>query len=241
MRTTTDSGPEPLPFAVALGHRLRQVREKQGNTAAELAQHSQRLGLGWDRPTVARIELGQRQVSAKELLLMAALYGVSVRDLLPTETVRMTNTVTATPTGLADALTDVPGLPNWHFEGLVEEALAAVDKMKPALRALQDRLPGANFVTIAMAAEHQREEATVKAARRLDATAEEVAVAAQQLWARGVAAERDARVEEMGSAVNVRARQARRGHVTRVLLAELAPVVAQVRSGTSREEETDRG
>ena len=223
---------EPLPFGVALGHRLRQVRERNDATAAEVAAMARRCGLGWDRSTLARIELGQRQVTAAELLVMPVLYGVPLRDLLPTEAVRFSDRVTATPKGLQEVLVEeTPGGREWHIEGLVDEVLDALERIKPGLAAIEARLPGADVLTIAAAVEHFRDETTGKVAARLGATSEEVAVAAEMLWRRGIAAERDARVDDMGPAANTRARQARRGHVTRVLLAELAPAVIQVRTG----------
>lgn len=227
---------QPLPFAVALGHRLRQLRERNGHTAADMAGRSKRLGLNWDRSTVARIELGQRQVTASELLVMTMLYGVGVVDLLPTEDSQLTETVTATPAGLRTALTEDRFSGGFHVEGLREDFMAALDKVTAGFRVVKSRLPGASDWEILSASEHVRDEATVKAAVRLQATAEEVAVAAEGLWHRSLTAERDARVEAMGPLESSKARQARRGHVTRGLLAELAPQVVQVRTA---EGETD--
>lgn len=226
----------PLPFAVALGHRLRQLREANGDTAADIASRSRIVGLNWDRSTVARIELGQRQVTAQELLMMPFTYKASVRDCLPTEPSRLTEKVTSDARGLRDALIEAEpdGL---HVEGLVELVGEAIETLRPKLRALQDRLPGANIVWMAEAAAHVKEEATLKAAQRLEATPEEVAVAAEMLWERGLAAERDARVDAMGPVPNARARQARRGHVTRVLLTELVPAIEAVRTPPSADDQ----
>jgi transcriptional regulator with XRE-family HTH domain len=65
-----------------------------------------------------------------------------------------------------------------------------------------------------------RDEATVKAAHRLGYTEEEVNAAAQQLWGRRLAEERDRRVGDR-SGESPEAMQARRGHVTRALDSEL--------------------
>ncbi len=191
--------------------------------------------MNWDRSTVARIELGQRQVTAPELFVMPMLYGVPVVALLPTENVRITATVTATPAGLRGAATEQPyhgyGL---QVEGLLEAVRTTFERLKPAMAAVQARLPGANFVEIAEAAEHVGDEATVKAAKRLRATAEEIATASVQLWERSLTAERDARVVAMGPVDTAKARQARRGHATRALLEELAPQIEIVRTGRGR-------
>lgn len=62
------------------------------------------------------------------------------------------------------------------------------------------------------------DEATVKAARRLNADPVEVDATARRLWGRTLTAERDVRV---GTAARSRADQSRRGHVTRALIEEL--------------------
>lgn len=228
-KTAPSGALQPLPFAVALGHRLRQVREAAGDTAADVAARSRLVGLAWDRSTVARIELGQRQVTAAELLLASLIYDTAVADLLPTEAARLSERTSAAPPAMRGCLTarvtggfEVDGL-----GGLVSEGM---DRMRPALAAAGARLPGAAAISILGAATHVSDEATGKAARRLAATAEEVAVAAQTLWHRSLTAERDARVEAKGQA-SARVRQARRGHVTRALVEELAPMVKQVRTG----------
>lgn len=231
---------EALTFAQGLGHRLRQVREANAETAANVASHAQRLGLGWDRSTVARIELGQRQVSARELLVMALVYEVALQDLLPTEPVRLTDQVTVGAEALKGSLT-APPAGGWHIAGLREEVAAALDALQPRLEALAARLPGAHARTILQAAAHVRDEATTKAARRLNASDEEVAVAAQGLWRRSLAEERDVRVSSMGEASSARARQARRGHVTRTLLVELAPKILAIRGADAPETETGNG
>jgi transcriptional regulator with XRE-family HTH domain len=62
------------------------------------------------------------------------------------------------------------------------------------------------------------DEATVKAARRLERSPDEVDSAARRLWGRSLTDEREARI---GKASRTRADQARRGHVTRQLVDEL--------------------
>ncbi len=218
-----------LPFGVALGHQLRRVREENGQTAAQVAHRAGYIGLRWDRSTVARIELGQRQVTAGELLLLTVLFDRPLSALLPTEAVRLNDVATATPTELAEVLTRSPDSRGWHFEGLLEAVQEGLERLRGPLKALEARLPGATAIDLIHAASHMREETTTKAARRLDATAEEVAVAAVMLWERSLPEERDRRVEALGPTNGVRAKQARRGHVTRALLEELRPQVLRVR------------
>lgn len=222
--------PAALPFAVALGHRLRRVREDTGHTAADVAAMSRHFGLGWDRSTVARIELGRRQVTGAELLVLPLLYDRSLADLLPTEAARLGADVTATPEALRAVLTKVPARQGWNLPGVDRLAADVAAALTPEWAQRVDELarrlvPGADALEVGEAAADGLDDATAKAARRLGVPALRVAVAARRLWGRSLAAERDARVGPVG---NARTRQARRGHVTRALLAELEPVIAQI-------------
>ena len=126
---------------------------------------------------------------------------------------------------------------DWQIgPGWLADFEAAKPRILERFHRLADQVPGAAHMDVLGAAEHLAEEATVKAAKALGATPLEVATAAEQLWNRGLAAERDARADALGPASSTRARQARRGHVTRRLLAELQPVIEQIRSSGSGED-----
>jgi len=246
VRTDVDTAHEPtlkpaLPFSVALGHRLRQVREERQKTAVEVAKMSRIVGLNLDRATLIRIELGQRQVSVADLLLLAALYGAAVAELLPTEAVQLSEEAGASPQQLRAALTAAPA--GWELPRL-QHALPGGAGWKKAWARIgssaKQQFPGAALATVMAAAADARDEAdqTVKdAARRLNVSPEQVRVAARHLWDQTLTGERDRRVAVLGGATSARAKQARRGHVTRALLAELAPVVDQVRTGSTEQQE----
>ncbi len=245
VRTDVDTAHEPtlmpaLPFSVALGHRLRQVREERQKTAVEVAKMSRIVGLNLDRATLIRIELGQRQVSVADLLLLAALYGKAVAELLPTEAVQLSEAAGASPQHLRAALTAAPA--GWELPRLQHALPGGVGWTKAWARIERyaQRFPGAAPFTVMEAAADARDEAnqTVKdAARRLNVSPELVRIAARHLWDRTLTDERDRRVAALGGATSARAKQARRGHVTRTLLAELAPVVDQVRTGSTQQQE----
>lgn len=222
------------PFGVALGHRLRQVREESGETAAQLADRaSSWFGLRWDRSTLTRIELGQRQVTAPELLLLPAVYDRSLAELLPIEACRLSDVVNADPAAMRDAL--ARSARGYELEK-VREALSS-GQIKKWLEQVSEnvtaRFLGVPAMLVMGGASHAKDEATVKAARRLDADPWDVAVASFQLWDRDLASERDERVGQR--AESMRARQARRGHVTRQLLEELRPVVQALQASRSTE------
>ncbi|MDP9459342.1 MAG: helix-turn-helix domain-containing protein [Actinomycetota bacterium] len=225
-----------MPFGVALGQRLRQVREELGETGADLAKRCHWVGLGWDRPTVTRVEQGKRQVTAAELLLLPMIYDRSLADLLPPETVALTSgerATTATAEALREALTSPPHAMSGGWQvgpGVLADFEAAREHILASFRRLKAPMPSAEDWHIVRASRHVNDQVTTKAARALGATAWEVATAAQELWGRGLEAERDARAEELGPAANTRARQARRGHITRRLLEELRPAIEQLRT-----------
>src|SRR5664280_725457 len=152
-------------FDVAMGHRLRREREDRGLTAADVALLAvDRLGLGWDRSTVTRIELGQRQLLAGELVLLAILHDVPVVDLLPDERCVLSDAVIAVPAAAAKTV-----------ECRRPVALADTATATDTLSVLD--MTGTATAT-ASVVKHQADDATVKAAHRLGVDPSAVAVAA---------------------------------------------------------------
>ncbi len=246
MRTDTAATPasEPaltpaLPFTVALGHRLRQVREELGQTAAEIAWRSRLIGLKYDASTVVRIELGQRQVSAAELLLLAVMYGKGVADLLPTEPAQLNEAAGATPDQMRTALTKAPA--GWELPRLRAAFWRGLDNVQAAAQRWEANYPGTSIAALALG---RPVDQTVKdAAKRLGVTTDEVLMAAGELWEHSLTQERDERVAALGPST-ARGKQARRGHVTRSLLDELRveiPKLRQPRDDADDGEEQARG
>lgn len=62
---------------VELGKRIRKLREKRGISQQRLSGL-----LGVSRPTVSQIEMGERKVSADELLKISEIFDVSVEHIL---------------------------------------------------------------------------------------------------------------------------------------------------------------
>lgn len=214
--------PSEPSFGIALGRRLREVRERQRLTALEVAERSTTHGLRWDRTIVSRVERGERQVSAVELFALARLHGQSVRDLLPTEACRLNDDLSADEGALQQALTSFPqGIRSPRHDAAV---MAAYTTVPPAMTEVVARYPGTHGLDVVDAARHAGDLPVIQAAGRLGVEALDVAVLAARLWERDLVAERDARVAAV-EGEGVRARQARRGHVTRVLLDELRPAV----------------
>ncbi len=195
------------------------------------------VGLNWDRSTVTRIELGQRQVSAAELLALAVLYNRPVADLLPSEKCQLTTEVSATPEALRDVLT---GRARRHGVQFGSQFWTAFDQTKSKLmegaRRTQARFPRVPGIVIIEAAKHANDDAVVKAARKLGVDPLDVAVASMSKFERSLTDERDSRVGAQRGE-SMRARQARRGHVTRQLLDEIRPALDEILAARQEQEE----
>ncbi len=228
---------EGLPaFTAALGQRLRRARAERGWTAEDVARYARGVGLRWDRSLVAGIETGRRNVSAAELLLLPVIYARPLVDLLPDERVRLSDKAAPSPEALRDALTEAPDLDGdgWLLTGYMEPPPNVDVLLARGARVLQEitsRFPDAPLGSLKRADQHANDEPTSKAARKLGVDRQVVAVAAEQLWGHGLAAERDRRVDQQGKSLSPRALQAARGHITRALLGELQELLANPKDG----------
>jgi transcriptional regulator with XRE-family HTH domain len=66
-----------------IGHRLRVLRYRRGWSQAVAAAKYQLAGWDVSRDTIANIELRRRWVADFEVVILAKVLGVDVRDLLP--------------------------------------------------------------------------------------------------------------------------------------------------------------
>ena len=202
------------------------MREEWEATREDIARKARFFGLPWHRPTVGKIEQGKRWVSAAELLLLPLVYGVPLRDLLPgnEEVTWLTDETAVRGSALRHSLDEEPEEPSlpgpWHFKGAVRVGGEIIEAQKRLFEALPW---GAKAAYVA-----SPDEAETKAAKRLDTTPEYVAYTTRELWGRGLAEERDARLAERPDApTGPRAIQAARGHITRTLLDELEPAIRE--------------
>ncbi len=62
---------------MSLGERIRQLREREGLSQAELASV-----VGISRPAISQIESGERKVTAEELILFAKRFNISMESLI---------------------------------------------------------------------------------------------------------------------------------------------------------------
>ena len=206
------------------------------------------LGFRWTRSAIAKLEAGQRRLSAAELLMLADMINfaalgarperrgevVELADLLPGDGwVLLTNQSRVLARALqmflrgqlANVTTtdlDVPMLRKVRGRG--QQALAGLHRTLVERAAIVDAVwPDATDLDVTSAATEAAGEAEQKAARRLGVPAFAIALEARHRWQRSLSAERDHRVAAQAPGLEPRRLQAIRGHVSRVLLTELAP------------------
>jgi transcriptional regulator with XRE-family HTH domain len=229
-------------LASAIGQRLRALRDEHGVTADTLAMQARRLGLGWQRSTVGTIEAGRRRLTGEELLLLPLLLSmalpvtVTLRDLLDRD-IALTDELVMTPNGFRQLLDERAAVYGGYRLTSQRPAAAAgndpqssvelwrrIERLWPDVHA-GSRLDLARLRAVERAAGGEAEQ---KAARTLDCSALDVSALAHRLWGRGLTEERDRRVHESGHDMDTPAAvRVRRGHVTRLLVDELTPLVTE--------------
>lgn len=186
---------ETKPLSAVIGAGLAAWRAQQGLRQEDVALSARHVGLMWTRPTVAAVELGRRELTATELLLLpvvleGAAAGISARLW---ELVAEDAKVRVSPETwlIGRQVRYLLGEPNPRQEWLMGE-------------------PRADLPT----------EAERKAAGRLGVAPETVVRRGRARWGHRLDDEREQRLG-VTSGVPARTVQARRGHITRQLIAEL--------------------
>jgi transcriptional regulator with XRE-family HTH domain len=221
---------EASPLQDAIGERLRQLREARGLRQEDIAAGARRIGLRWNRPTIALVENGIRQLSVGEFLAMAVIYMLIMNEkelgspsLKPEKWLKPVDFL---PTKGWFEIGKGCALPAAMLREVVDGNL--YPSLLPTSFFVHRRADEDIFETEALG------DAEEKAARRLKVSAVEVAKAARQLWQRSLTEERDRRVREQASDESSRRRlQALRGHVSRTLTAEISTILPTTGSGKS--------
>lgn len=237
----------PRGLSRAIGERVKALRQGEGHSADELAEAARDLGVAWHRSTVAAIENGDRGLSAEELVALPLIFTlglsrpVSWSELVGDgDAVQLGAELTLARSVVVDILTGLDvgqlTLGDLRSAPLRELAQAAAAATREALAWWQRAWPDAPPEQVAGVREDTVRDAEQTAARKLDVPAQVVAVAARRTWGRGLTDERDARVAAQTDADTApRTVQAIRGHVTRRLLAEITPLVAEITAATTDE------
>lgn len=240
---------DPPTLETAIAAAASSLRRREGRTQDEVARHARALGLtSWTRSTVAALEAGQRDLSVTDLvalplvLTLSVGYPVTLERLLEEvpsqvrlgESVVSLDLVRTVLAGRVVALEET---------ATRERRLAAdLDRYGPTVRRPRTeeadnyrRLwPQASDEQLLRAMHDAVQVAETKAAKPLGVEPEAVAVLAHRLWGRSLTAHRDALVakdhptgDDDKAVVTPRELQARRGHVTRRLLKELAAALRE--------------
>jgi hypothetical protein len=214
---------------------MRALRDEHDVTADTIATHARRVGLSWQRSTVASIETGKRRLTAEELLLlplilsMALPVRIGLRQLLDGEAA-LTEQLVMTSTGFQHLLQDSPGI--WGGYKLTssvgrpaESELRASTERWQRIERLWPEVHGDSQFSLERLRAVERaaaQEAEQNAARSLGWSALDVAAVAHRLWGHGLTEEREQRLEDSAAAPEpATAARVRRGHLTRLLLDEL--------------------
>jgi transcriptional regulator with XRE-family HTH domain len=203
MRALTDARRQVLaeatPIAVVVGERVRELREARGWTQDQLVDGMRPYGSRWPRTTIAKLETGARDaVDLEHLAFLAAALEVTLDQLVARgrddrRWVRLGSEGAIVAGAFAALLIKGPG---------AVSAREVLLRPLPTLRVTYDS-------------------ATIRAARRLDIDPFTISQTALLLWGRLLPAEREWRLRASEGPTDKRTLQARRGHVTRQLLAEL--------------------
>lgn len=230
--STKQSKERTLPAAV--GAAVHNLRVGLGLTQDELARRLKDAGGDWDQAAVARLEAGRREIRLEQVLLLSASLNVPAYDLVgggDDEWVRLSPRARWRTMAVRAALSgqDPGNLPAGVFDDPGTRGFVATLDGRSELHAIVNRVwpaatrPQAHAVIAAVG------DAERKAARRLGVHPVALSAAAYRTWGRSFVAERDAGAAELEDAAGTdrRSLQAVRGHVTRQLLAELAPILEQ--------------
>jgi transcriptional regulator with XRE-family HTH domain len=204
-----------------VGKRVQALRLERGWPQIQVAQGMTIVGLEkWRSMTVASLEHGQREVSLDELLALAEVFGVPLADLV-LDPANPDDEPSTWALRLGPQAFMPPAVARWY--------LTAGRKGPLGWRPPKDGIFATNSPS---SGDHlmKRDDANAKVARSLGITVDQLLALSSGLWGMTPARRRDLQLAQMRGAdhLTLRSRQARRGHVTRTLLAELRSAIARL-------------
>lgn len=219
---------EPITLQRLLARRLRELRIAHNARQEDMADGALMVGLDWTRSTVAAIEAGRRALSIEEFILLPVIvaigYGAACRldELLGVtpqgfqdwrdEPIALTRFLTVSLSDVWPVIVSDAGRTNLVNRAPMHEAHMELGTAAAGVGRLTWRANRVRRSAFGLAEQH--------AAERLETSPLAVSVAAHRLWKRSFSEERDRRLAEKGEA-SPRTLQARRGHITRAMLAEI--------------------
>lgn len=231
-----------------VGQRLAELRAEAGRRQEDVAAAARRLGMDWTRATVAAVETGRRQLGLDEFLVLPlvlheALGRDTVADLKLADLIDAERAPQAAAYGFDPDLRLAPRVGvnrhvvAWWLEGepatqgtrflMTEQEHERLQEAMPGLDSLLDAVDQAGMDP-QEAHWSSKGDAEHKAAASLGVLSGPIGPASYLRWGRSLTEERDARLAERADPSDPsRTVQAKRGHITRELIAELRPVLQQ--------------
>jgi hypothetical protein len=228
------------PLRAVVGDRVRAVRETANVRQQVLSDAARALGLTtWTRTRIAALERGDKAISAEDLVRLLAVLTLGLR-----RTVDLTELFDSPRRiGLSDVASIEARRVVDVFRGGNAAKYVAVSRRTPPLDTPERAAAAARAGVILHAAGRKRlltvgeqravtvglGEADERAARKLGEAPYPFETLCAVLWGRSLSEERDARLAAAGADLGTTAASlaARRGRVTRELLAEAAALLAR--------------
>lgn len=201
-----ESEKPPPTVGAVVGENLKGLRKERRWTQDAAAAELSSRGLTWKRAHIADLESGRREsLDFGALVVLGDVLGVQLPELLAGE-----GDVLLTPRA------DFPG---HAITATREQVRTWLTGEKTPIR-----VDGREEVRAALRETPTQADAVL--AERLGIPVKQVIAAARGLWGHSLTQERDKRVVELGD-LPIAERQARQGHITRELSAEVSARIAE--------------
>lgn len=211
------------PLSRALGKLIQDIREAQGTTQDAVARVARAAGVAWTASTVAALETGRRSLTIDEVVHLPEVLhrlGVPAPALdVHADADSITISLCGKPLRVMTSL---------KWEESFKQLRAGARAMKAFPHVTKDQMAAARIDEGGVLEQ--------RLARRFKTDAVIVALAARARWGCSASEERDRRAAGAADSASARGAQTLRGHVTRQLIAELAPDLSRTsrRSGRGR-------
>ena len=232
------------PLREVIGDGVRRLREASGKTQEDVSRAARSIGLAWPPSKIAALERGEKSISPEEMFLLPPMLEmafdreVSYRDLFTSDvTVTLSPKMKVQASELRAVFSSdqtLDFLPT--RQELAADAMAGLESFRRKLQPITARLKAldlpTSFMELQVAGRAAQGLAEERAARKIGEQKIVVAAIALKLWGRGLTEERDARLaESLPNDAPPATVQAKRGRITRDLVAEITAYITAREDG----------